>query len=125
MQAMYLVIPYVPGIIAIIIGLIVIIRRFGYTKVKATIMTREHVSLQRSSNRKMLYIATYVYEYEGKRIERRNEKIKTTATDWEYIYLNKDGEIVDNANNRYSTLLVFGIMWIVAVFIVIKSGMLF
>lgn len=125
MQAMYLVIPYVPGIIAIIIDLIVIIRRFGYTKVKATIMTREHVSLQRSSNRKMLYIATYVYEYEGKRIERRNEKIKTTATDWEYIYLNKDGEIVDNANNRYSTLLVFGIMWIVAVFIVIKSGMLF
>lgn len=118
---MYLVIPFIPGIIAIVIGLITFIRRLGYTKVKANIITREQVPLQHSSKGRILYIATYVYEYEGKRVEVKNNKIKTTAEDQEYIYLNKDGEIVDNANNRYAKSIIFGIVWIVAVFFFLKG----
>lgn len=121
---MYLIVPFIPGIVAIIIGIVKLVKRLGYTKVKATIMTRDAVSLQNSSNGKRLYIATYVYEYQGQRVERRNEKIKTTAVDSEYIYLDNSGEIVDNSNNRNASLLVFGIVWIVAVFFYLKSNFL-
>lgn len=121
---MSLIIPFIPGIIAILIGIITFIKRRGYKKVKANIMTREHIPLQKSSNGKMLYVATYVYEFEGKRIESRNEKIKTTAEEWEYVYLNEAGEIVDNASNRTATLFGFGIAWIVAIFVVLKMNLI-
>lgn len=121
---MYLIIPFIPGIIAILWALINSIRRKKYKKIKASIMTRQPVPLQKNSNGKRLYIATYVYEYKGQRIEKRNDKIKTTAEDEEYIYIDDAGEIVDNANNRNAPLFVFGIMWIIAVFFVVKSNIL-
>ena len=116
---MYLIIPFIPGIIAIIIAVVKYIKRLGYTKVKATILTRERAMLRNSGSGKMLYVATYVYDIEGQRVERKNEKIMTTATEWEYIYLNKSGEIADNQYNRYSTSFLFGVVWIVAVYFVL------
>lgn len=119
---MYMIIPFIPGIIAIIIAIIKYFRRLSYTKVKATIMTRERAVLKKSSSGKLLYIATYVYENEGNRVEKKNEKILTTAREWEYIYLDKNGEIADNQNNRYSKPLLFGIAWCIVIYLVLIGG---
>lgn len=118
---MYLIVPFIPGVVAIIIALVQFIKRLGYTKVKASIMTREQAVLKKSGSGKILYVATYVYEIDGQRIEKKNEKIMTTANEWEYIYLNKDGEIVDNQYSRYHKPFLFGIVWIIAVLIVLKN----
>lgn len=121
---MYLIVPFIPGIVAIFIAVIKCIKRLGYTKVKAAIMTRERAVLKKSSSGKLLYIATYVYENDGIRVENKNEKIMTTAKEWEYIYLDNTGEIADNQYNRYSGAGIFGIVWIIAVYFVLQSGII-
>lgn len=121
---MYMIVPFMPGIIAILIMMVKLTKRLGYTKVKATIMTRERAVLKNSSSGEMLYVATYVYENDGVRVEKKNEKIMTTAKEWEYIYLDKAGEIVDNQYNRYSKLFIFGVVWIGAVYFALINGML-
>ena len=121
---MYLIVPFIPGIVAIIIAVVTFFKRLKYKKVKANIMTREPARMEKSKNGKMVYIATYVYEYEGNRVEYKNEKLRTTADEWEYVYLNDAGEVVDNSNSRKKGFLIGGIIWIVVVYFYLKTTML-
>lgn len=121
---MYLIVPFIPGIVAIIIAVVTFFKRLKYKKVKASIMTREPARMEKSKNGRMVYIATYVYEYEGNRVEYKNEKLRTTADEWEYVYLNDAGEVVDNSNSRKKGFLIGGIIWIVVVYFYLKTTML-
>lgn len=121
---MYLIVPFIPGIVAIIIAVVTFFKRLKYKKVKANIMTREPARMEKSKNGRMVYIATYVYEYEGNRVEYKNEKLRTTADEWEYVYLNDAGEVVDNSNSRKKGFLIGGIIWIVVVYFYLKTTML-
>lgn len=121
---MYLIVPFILGIVAIIIAVVTFFKRLKYKKVKANIMTREPARMEKSKNGRMVYIATYVYEYEGNRVEYKNEKLRTTADEWEYVYLNDAGEVVDNSNSRKKGFLIGGIIWIVVVYFYLKTTML-